>query len=290
MNNYFAPLELKFADNAPAGVFSGYGAVFGNEDSHGDVIKPGAFAASIAERKASGRPVPMHLMHKFMGGDGVPVGVWTSLQEDSHGLKVEGKISGMNTDAGRLLYERVKDGALGGLSIGYKVRPDGATYGKSKGEPKRTLTGLDLHEISLVDDPSNALSRISEIKSVIADEFKEMMKVADMAKATTAVVSAIALHQETLSGSNSPTVEQRAQTLSHLQDIHEALTGQRNPAGMKSVPTTLREFEGMLRASGYSNAQARAIATFGFKSALPRDEAGEPANQTAAFMQALLND
>ncbi len=79
------------------------------------------------------------------------------------------------------------------------------------------------------------------------------------------------------------------QMIKRLQDIHEALTGQRNPAGMKSTPTTLREFEAMLRVSGYSNAQARAIATLGFKSALPRDEAVDPANQTAAFMQALLS-
>src|SRR4051794_7976184 len=122
MDHFYAPLEVKFTDTgAPAGVFSGYGAVFGNVDSHGDVIKPGAFAESIAQSKASGRPVPMHLMHRIFGGDGLPVGVWTNLAEDDHGLKVDGKISGMNTDGGRLLFERVKDGALGGLSIGYKV-------------------------------------------------------------------------------------------------------------------------------------------------------------------------
>ena len=59
MNVFYAPLEVKFTEaGAPVGLFSGYGAVFHNQDSHGDVIKPGAFTESIAESKASGRPVP----------------------------------------------------------------------------------------------------------------------------------------------------------------------------------------------------------------------------------------
>ena len=82
MDHFFAPLELKFVEGQPAGVFSGYGAVFGNQDSHGDVIKPGAFAESLAEKKAAGRQIPMHLMHQVYGGDGVPVGVWNNIAED----------------------------------------------------------------------------------------------------------------------------------------------------------------------------------------------------------------
>ncbi len=42
-------VELKFApgdDAAEAMTFEGYGAVFGNVDSCGDVIEPGAFAKS----------------------------------------------------------------------------------------------------------------------------------------------------------------------------------------------------------------------------------------------------
>jgi HK97 family phage prohead protease len=288
MNHFYAPLELKFADGAPEGTFSGYAAVFGNVDSHGDVIKPGAFTESLAESKASGRPVPMHLMHRTFGGDGIPVGVWPKMEEDDHGLKVDGKISGVNTDAGRLLFERVKDGALGGLSIGYRVKPDGAVMGKRAGEPKRTLINLDLKEISLVDSPSNALSRVDQIKSEMMDEIKELMKVADVSKATAAVVAAMSLHQQTLSGSNSPSAEERSQTLSHLQDIHEALTGSRTPAGMKAAPQTLREFENFLRDEcKFSHAQARLIAANGFPKSSPRDEENDSAKQAADFLKLL---
>lgn len=289
MDHFYAPLELKFAEDAPIGVFDGYAAVFGNLDSHGDIIKPGAFSESLAESKASGRPIPMHLMHRVYGGDGLPVGVFPNLSEDDRGLKVSGaKISGMNTDAGRLIYERVKDRAFGGLSIGYKVKPDGAIMGKKAGEAKRVLTNLDLREISLVDSPSNALSRVDEIKSVMMDEIKELLKHADVSKATTATVAALQLHSSTMAGSDSPNAEERGKLLSHLHDIHEALTGQRVPAGTKSAPKTVREFENFLRDEcKFSHAQARAIAESGFKASLPRDEGNDPAKKAAELLSLL---
>lgn len=289
MNHFYAPLELKFAENAPAGVFDGYAAVFGNLDSHGDIIKPGAFSESLAESKASGRPIPMHLMHRVYGGDGLPVGVFPNLSEDDKGLKVSGaKISGMNTDAGRLIYERVKDRAFGGLSIGYKVKPDGAIMGKKAGDAKRVLTNLDLREISLVDSPSNALSRVDEIKSAMMDEIKELLKHADVSKATAATVAALQLHSSTMAGSDSPNADERGKLLGHLHDIHEALTGQRIPAGIKSAPKTVRELENFLRDEcKFSHAQARAIAESGFKASLPRDEGNDPAKKAAELLSLL---
>jgi phage head maturation protease len=111
------------------------------------------------------------------------IGVWRMMAEDERGLRVEGKISGMNTDAGRLLYERVRDGAIGGLSIGFKVRGNGAVYGRNAGEPKRTIKSAVLGEISLVDDPCNSHARVDSIKSRIANgeppslrEVEEMLR------------------------------------------------------------------------------------------------------------------
>src|SRR5436189_273896 len=44
-------LELKAKSN---GEIEGYGSVFGNEDSYGDVVEPGAFAKSLREHQAKG--------------------------------------------------------------------------------------------------------------------------------------------------------------------------------------------------------------------------------------------
>jgi HK97 family phage prohead protease len=273
MDEFFAPLEVKFAEaGAQTGQFTGYASGVGNADAHGDVILPRAFADSLAERKAQNRPIPMHVMHRQFGGDGLPVGVWQDLTEDDRGLRVQGKISGMNTDAGRLLYERVKDGALGGLSIGFSVRPGGSVMGKKAGEPKRTLKALNLHEISLVDEPSNAQTRVLEVKAALVEEVKASLLIGDTKKAADSVAAAMALHQMCMGGGDSPTVDERAQMMAHLQDAHEALTGRRMPMGMKGMPRTIREFEKFLRDGGFSNSEARALAERGFKSqSQPRD-------------------
>jgi HK97 family phage prohead protease len=278
MNDLFvAPLEVKFVDGAPAGEFSGYGAIFGNTDAHGDVIMPGAFAESLAERKATGRPIPMHVMHRVLGGDGLPVGVWNEVSEDGKGLKVTGKISGMNTDAGRLLYERVKDGALGGLSIGYKVRGNGAVYGKKAGEAKRTLKNLTLHEISLVDDPSNPLSRVGEIKAMgAAGSFTP-----DVEAAVEALASCIGQQDKLMQGYSGSSAKQAALLMDGLRTGYEALTGTRSPDGLegwtKSV-ATIRGIEKLLREEfGLSRSQASELASRRFTAAEPRDEGSNQA-------------
>ena len=52
--------ELKFAadDGAQAMSFTGYGAVFGNVDSYGDVIEAGAFSKFLADVKSGEQPWP----------------------------------------------------------------------------------------------------------------------------------------------------------------------------------------------------------------------------------------
>lgn len=160
------PIELKFADGAQPGTFEGYASVFGVTDFHRDMVVPGAFKATIARMKARGFNVPMYLNHGAkLGGDNKPVGVWDSIEEDAKGLAVKGTILGLSTDIGQYNYELVKGGALRGISIGYRVPPGGAIYGKTATEPRRTLKTLDVAEISLVDNPSNHMAAVTAIKS-----------------------------------------------------------------------------------------------------------------------------
>lgn len=158
------PFEVKFAADAADGSFEGYGSVFGHQDAHGDVVLPGAFSETLAERKAQGRGIPMHVMHGMLGGDGLPVGVWSEASEDSRGLHLRGRLSGMDTDYGRRLYGLIKDGALGGLSIGFTVKRNGAVRNSDPNGPKRQIRAVNLHEVSLVDEPSNALARVTEMR------------------------------------------------------------------------------------------------------------------------------
>jgi HK97 family phage prohead protease len=156
------------------GVIEGHGAVYGNIDSHGDLIERGAFVEGLAERKRQGRSLPsMYAMHgAAMGGDPRPIGVWTEMREDSRGLFVRGKLVGVeDTQQGKYNYALVKEGALRGLSIGYRVPPGGSRTGSGRaGEPARYIKKAILREVSLVDDPSNAYARIESIKARWAGE------------------------------------------------------------------------------------------------------------------------
>lgn len=189
--------EIKFAatEGATAAemMFSGYGAVFGNVDSYGDVIQPGAFADTLAAAHKSGQYPAMLLQHGGWGlgaDDMTPIGIWTSLAEDGHGLKVEGKLA--DTPRGREAYALLKmtpRPAIDGLSIGY-IAKEWAQRSKPE-EPRRTLKKVDLMEVSLVTFPANGKARIASVKSG-ADfserEFEQLMQDAGLSRKEARVV------------------------------------------------------------------------------------------------------
>lgn len=283
-DTFTTPVELKFMDESQPGTFEGYAACFNNIDSHGDVIAPGAFKDTLEKHQANGTMPALHFEHDWAwGGDPMPAGVWTSFTEDAKGLKGVGKISALDTDYGRRVRSLMQDGAVRGLSIAFSVPEGGAEIGKKAGEPKRMLKAINLRAVDLVKWPSNDLAMVDSVKGILS--------IVDKESASRAVASAINLHVQTMSANDSPTSEERATILTHLQDAHEHLTGTRMPKAMKSAPPqTIREFEKTLREIGFSNSQARALAVDGFKSlANPRDEGNDTATNTAtAFMAALL--
>lgn len=162
-------IEVKFATedlDAKTGEFSGYGAVFGNVDSYGDVIAPGAFKGSLRDWKREKKLPPMLVQH---GGwmmsdmDALPIGIWTEMEEDDVGLKVKGRIINLDTERGKTIYGAMKEGALDGMSIGYRAKK--FTLGTKPDEPRRKLEQIDLIEISVVTFPANGKARVSAVKS-----------------------------------------------------------------------------------------------------------------------------
>ncbi|WFU84371.1 HK97 family phage prohead protease [Bradyrhizobium sp. CIAT3101] len=158
MEKLSRPFEVKEWDEQ--GTFSGYASVFGNIDSHGDIVAKGAFADTLAEAKRENRPVQMLWQHGVEGE--MPVGRWTSMHEDDNGLYVEGKIA-TKTSRGADVYELMKMGALNGMSIGYRAT-SWVMHGKHH-PARRTLKAVKLFEVSIVSDPSNGLARVDAVKS-----------------------------------------------------------------------------------------------------------------------------
>lgn len=56
-------------DGLELGQFEALVSVFGNKDSYGDVVIPGAFADTLAEWKASGNPIPVVWSHQYSDPD-----------------------------------------------------------------------------------------------------------------------------------------------------------------------------------------------------------------------------
>jgi HK97 family phage prohead protease len=132
-----------------AGV-AGYASVFGVRDQGGDVVAPGAYAASLAALRTAGRRVKMLWQHD----PAQPIGVWDEVREDGRGLHVKGRLL-VDVARGREAVTLIGAGAIDGLSIGYRVKraergPDGV----------RRLLELELWEVSLVTFPMLPEARV----------------------------------------------------------------------------------------------------------------------------------
>lgn len=193
-------IEIKLAADEvdqKTGEFSGYGAIFGNIDAHGDVIDPGAFKASLSDWDKRGKLPPMLLQHGggFLGGadDLLPIGQWKKMEESARGLKVDGRLFALGTERGQYLYEGLKSGALDGLSIGFRAKK--FTVGTKPGEPARKLHEVELVEVSIVTFPANGKARVTGVKAADAAttirEFEDFLRDAGFSNAR---AKAIASH------------------------------------------------------------------------------------------------
>jgi HK97 family phage prohead protease len=159
-------------DDDRKGAFEGYGSVFDTVDSYNDTVAKGAYKATLREWKATKKLPKLLLQHGgggFFGGaadDMVPIGKWDEMAEDDHGLFVRGHLFDVDTDRAKATYAALKEGELDGLSIGYRTR-------KSKMDETthiRTLTDIQLYEVSLVTFPANDPARVTGVK---ADDMTE---------------------------------------------------------------------------------------------------------------------
>jgi HK97 family phage prohead protease len=192
--SFFSAIELKEVGEEDGRMtFSGYGSVFGNKDHHGDVIAKGAFKKTLSDARKSKVWPAMLLQHgSFLGGDdNMPVGVWTKMEEDDHGLYVEGKLA--NTTRGRDTYELLKMDprpAITGMSVGFVTRK--AESGTKPDEPRRTIKEVDLLEVSLVTFPANEKARVGDVKSIeTVRDFEHFLRDAGFSKSQ---AKAIASH------------------------------------------------------------------------------------------------
>ncbi len=158
---YDFPLNIKALD--ADGFFAGYASVFDVEDNHNDIILSGAFGNSL-RKKHYGKDIKLLWQHKAEE----PIGIFTNMVEDEHGLYVEGKLL-LEVQRAREAYSLLKSGAVKGLSIGFIVKQ----YDRND-EGARVIFEADLWEVSLVTFPANDQATITALKSSDTDEYSRL--------------------------------------------------------------------------------------------------------------------
>lgn len=169
-DSIIAPFEVRSTgggDETPLS-FDGYASVFGVKDSYGDIIQPGAFEKTLATWRTRGKLPKMLLQHGggWLSGsaeDKIPIGQWTAMAEDSHGLRVSGQLLAIDTDRQRTIAAATRAKELDGLSIGFFTR--GAIE-----DPKtdtRTITEIELLEVSLVVFPASDPARVTAVRAAL---------------------------------------------------------------------------------------------------------------------------
>lgn len=156
---------LQVKDLSEDGSFEGYGSIFGNVDSYGEKVMPGAFIDSLAKHRREGSNVLMLWNHDSQQ----PIGVWEDLAEDAKGLWGKGRFL-LDIQKARETHTLAKNKAIGGLSIGYREVEAENDSGV------RLLKKLDLWEISPVTFPANRRARIESVKSERMDEFARRLR------------------------------------------------------------------------------------------------------------------
>ena len=127
--------------------FAGYAAVFDRPDKGGDVVRSGAFRATLAR---SGE-VPLLWQHDPRR----VIGRIEHLSEDGRGLRV---IASIDSEAEAAA---VRAGTVKGLSFGYRVR---GARGPDRDHGLRELVELDLIEVSLVALPMQARAMVHAVE------------------------------------------------------------------------------------------------------------------------------
>lgn len=155
---------------AIAGTITGYASTFGNVDLGGDKVVRGAFTSSLNEWKKAGR-LPVMLAQHDSGS--FPIGAWTSMTEDSHGLRVVGNIADTIRGIEAVSLISMDPPGLSGMSIGYMATETDVERGGT-----RVLKEIQLFEVSLVGLPMNPLARISR-DSFSVDTARAGQKISD---------------------------------------------------------------------------------------------------------------
>jgi len=156
------------------GQFTALVSVFGNKDSAGDVVMPGAFTDTLSQWKSSGNPIPVIWSHDWSDPFS-HIGAVIDAEETDKGLQVTGQLDMDNAKAEQV-YRLLKTGRVSQFSFAYDVE-EGAWIEKSAdGQPDSyyELRKLKLYEVGPTLVGANQETDLLAVKTAaLANGIKE---------------------------------------------------------------------------------------------------------------------
>lgn len=154
-------------DGLSEGQFTAYASVFGNVDSYGDVVMPGAFTEALAKWAASSAFLPVLFGHNMTDPD-FNIGHVISAVEDEHGLLITAQLD-LTSAKALQTYKLLKGRRINQMSFAYDVL-DGAWIEQTVDGEKAEyyeLRRLDLYEVSVVTIGANQETEILAVKMAV---------------------------------------------------------------------------------------------------------------------------
>ena len=167
MDKKYRSAAIKAADDA--GTISGYFSTYDTDpDSYGDIVAPGAFTKTLADREATGHPFPLCWNHDL---DQI-IGTVDSVEDTENGPLM--KATFLDTPLAQEKRTIVKSGSVYQFSFAYAVtgRREPNEEEKAKGV-QNVLTEVDLYEVSIVPVPANQHAVMTDVKGSNGEELKD---------------------------------------------------------------------------------------------------------------------
>lgn len=167
-------VQKKFTAKATAveggqpGEFEALVSVFGNMDSQGDIIEPGAYAKTLAQKTVDGRSIPIVWSHQWSDIDSF-LGVYTKAEETEHGLKLRGLLDITESAKAARVYQLMKKGAVVEFSVSGEVIDGGYLEKTGDEEPADNayhIREMELWEAGPCFKGANAETELLSVKSL----------------------------------------------------------------------------------------------------------------------------
>lgn len=151
------------ADGLEEGQFEAIVSVFGNKDSYGDIVVPGAFTETLADWAAKGDPIPVYWSHRMDDPD-FNIGYVIDAKETPEGLWVRAQID-LDEAAKKAaqVYRLLKGRRVTQFSFAYDI--DEAAWVEKDDQSWYELRKLNLHEVGPTPIGANQETELLAVKA-----------------------------------------------------------------------------------------------------------------------------